>query len=131
MVRPYGVIQMRGLKATPGGRCHYCHRMTAPSDWQADDPGLVCTRDHITPASRGGIETVIACRRCNNVRGDAPYEMFVWWMQHVNDDKNASAMRREFQRFVYEMAVIGFRERTGYDGDTAEPWGEFLKLSRR
>ena len=60
-----------------GGRCYYCGRMTTTIDMHSD---LAATRDHLVPKSRGGAllprNLVLACRRCNELRGHSNAEAF-------------------------------------------------------
>ena len=54
--------------------------MTRPPLGSPEDRGLDATREHILTQSRHGGHTEHnvdwACRRCNNLRGDMPYEAF-------------------------------------------------------
>ena len=55
-----------------GDFCHYCER-------ELDDDCR--SLDHVIPRSRGGVNAlfnlVLACKRCNNLRGDMDYDEFV------------------------------------------------------
>lgn len=52
------------------------------------DGGRLATRDHIVPQSEGGAlhpdNLVLACKRCNNIRGSMPYEDFVRYAKGGN-----------------------------------------------
>jgi 5-methylcytosine-specific restriction endonuclease McrA len=66
-----------------GTACPYCKRVM-----DIGHPDLMPTEDHVHPRSRGGVETVWACWKCNNVKGDMTmpeWEAFMaahpaWWL---------------------------------------------------
>jgi 5-methylcytosine-specific restriction endonuclease McrA len=50
-----------------GTFCCYCKRqLTKPGD----RANTAFTRDHVIPASRGGVRKVPCCRKCNNLKAD-------------------------------------------------------------
>lgn len=55
-------------------KCHYCRRETIRSILLKRNDPLTRTRDHVIPLSKGGTNArenkVIACLRCNNLKGD-------------------------------------------------------------
>lgn len=66
------------------GHCHYCrHPLTKPT---ATNHGRrMATRDHIIPASRGGVKTVPCCFHCNNLKADMmPDEWMAWRSRNPN-----------------------------------------------
>ena len=64
--------------------CFYCGRTcrSRPSrpSRKGNRPGDACTTDHLTPRSRGGTNdpdnVVLACRQCNEDKGDLDLEEF-------------------------------------------------------
>lgn len=67
----------RGLFKKFHGKCHYCDR---PLQWGKGFSNSA-TIDHIIPRARGGSyvksNLVLACFRCNNLRGDMSYGGFL------------------------------------------------------
>lgn len=71
--------------------CHYCKRQLIDpkldKSWRRAN--LSATRDHVVPKSRGGRETVWACRKCNGLKADLPFELWElvmkehpsWWVK--------------------------------------------------
>lgn len=55
-----------------GDQCHYCE-----IDLNSENRSL----DHVVPRSQGGVNAlfnlVLACKDCNNLRGDMDYDEFV------------------------------------------------------
>ena len=67
----------RKRRSDQTGRCFYCDRETQT---QTQNCGTLRTRDHFWPRSKGGTQCVIACRRCNEMKGDQlPNEFFDKW----------------------------------------------------
>ena len=68
---------LRRLIREHGGKCHYCGRDVT----KKRDGSRLATRDHIVPQSEGGTlrpnNLVLACKRCNNIRGSTPYGEFL------------------------------------------------------
>lgn len=68
---------LRRLIREHDGKCHYCGRDVT----KKGDGSRLATRDHIVPQSEGGTlhpdNLVLACKRCNNVRGSTPYDVFL------------------------------------------------------
>jgi len=71
----------RRVKNT-GKACHWCQRVMDKDDATT---ALWPTRDHFEPQVRGGKETVVACRACNQMKGDMPAALWVTVMRHVPD----------------------------------------------
>lgn len=73
-----------------GMRCHYC-KLTVSRDVTQEHPRHA-TLDHMTPVARGGSNAddnlVCACRRCNNVKGNMPYDAFLWYRHMVVRGEN-------------------------------------------
>ncbi len=87
-------------QAAPFGHCTYCNRaLLAPGRAKRSK-----TRDHVMPKSAGGRKTVLACRHCNNLKGDFYPEQWQrimadhpqWWSKfHTRTDLlKAEATRR-------------------------------------
>ncbi len=104
------------MKFVRAGECHYCQRRTfEPGTPEAfSDHGRVGTADHVTPRSIGGRDVVLACARCNNARGDAPYPLF----KHFAASRlpNSRWGGREFRLWLYSLAKTEFKRN---DRDTA------------
>ena len=69
------------------------------------------TIDHVVTQGRGGKSNpenlLWSCRRCNNLRDEVPYEVFVCFSQHVlmqYPDKHPAVLRKALTEFVYWMA---------------------------
>lgn len=63
------------------GLCYWCTIPVRPWPWRKGPwPHDAATRDHLTPASRGGSDDstnlVLACFWCNTHRGDRPVSMW-------------------------------------------------------
>lgn len=70
-----------------GGRCRYC-RFALPKPKRSDKGRLIATIDHVEPLSAGGQRmapdnVVLACERCNRMRGAAPFEDFATFWDNV------------------------------------------------
>lgn len=69
-----------------GQRCAYCDRVLQGTTARSL---VAATKDHTVPVSRGGRETVWACRQCNRMKADltpAEWSAFMavhprWWEQ--------------------------------------------------
>jgi hypothetical protein len=71
-----------------GGKCHYCERDTVLHSMHQNRRDFA-TLDHIIPKVRGGTRIlpnlVMACKRCNTIKGDMFYETFMTIRQtHIN-----------------------------------------------
>lgn len=95
-------------------RCCYCGTYFDDSD-----PHKMATFEHVLPQDHGGNSQignlVIACRWCNNVRGNIPLSVLVtilrngdWpvWM-HGNDEKDARNYLNQ-RYMIYELAKLSF-----------------------
>jgi hypothetical protein len=96
-------------------RCHYCQRRVYPagSHEVIAMPGCRATKDHVIPKSLGIVadedrqRTVIACEDCNNIKGDAPVDQFVFWLaQGIKGERSKRA--RHFREFRALLSVAGF-----------------------
>jgi hypothetical protein len=96
--------------------CHWCHRETFAMGSVAarSDPGVTRTRDHVIPKRfvKGviGIEgnLVPACRHCNEIRGDAPYEVFRFFVDRA-DKRQRHNWRNLFETFRFELQRAGLK----------------------
>lgn len=104
-----------------GGRCHYCRlefHKVPKSDF---DPEKAATIEHLIPRSqehlipkeyRGKFNTVLACTRCNGLRGNMDYELFEYFGRTVirpNRDVPTPILRRALRQFVDSLAMIAVR----------------------
>lgn len=102
-----------------GMRCHYC-KLTVSKTLDDIHPRYA-TVDHMTPLSRGGSRDddnlVCACRRCNNVKGNMPYDAFLWYRHMV--------VRGENPEDLLAAVAIVFGEVSSRPGDcvvTEDVW---------
>jgi hypothetical protein len=77
-------------------RCTYCKREMIKPPKDGVLSGLMRTRDHVIPLSRGGVDLkrniVPACYRCNSLKGDMmpdAWQQFMadnpcWWASQIN-----------------------------------------------
>lgn len=101
------------------GRCHYCSRdvYSAGSVEARANPNVLATRDHIFPTpvrGRAGAkahQTITACRECNHLRGDAPYEVFAWFMRQHDDEqiRKRTALGQEWRHLRFDLVIAGFK----------------------
>lgn len=70
--------QWEGKFLKCGMRCHYCYK---PLVLRTDNPDEEATKDHLTPVSRGGSNTidniVPACWKCNRRKGSMTEQEFI------------------------------------------------------
>lgn len=78
----YGRTTIRRHKLWDSGHrfCCYCEcRMTRPTKNEHSGP-MTATLEHLQPSSKGGAtskrNTSLACRDCNELKGDLTYEQF-------------------------------------------------------
>lgn len=66
------------LRKDHGENCHWCGVAMEFDNVKSPQSATV---DHLVPVSRGGSNrvknTVLACRACNNARGDMPWKVWV------------------------------------------------------
>lgn len=113
--------QSRRILKRDGMRCHYCN-LTVSKDLLDCHPRYA-TVDHKTPLARGGSQDddnlVCACRKCNGVKGNMPYEAYLWY-RHM-------AVRGEQPEVLLAAIAIVFGEVCswyGFYAATKDAWGE-------
>lgn len=67
-------------------------------------PGYERTRDHAEPKAHGHSAIVFSCRRCNNAKGDAPYALFVAFLE-TRPFLDEQTLGSKFRRWVYARAL--------------------------
>lgn len=77
--------QRKRLFEEQGGRCYYCSTimLLAKIPNGVRQPSNLATLDHIIPVSKGGacgptLNCILACRSCNNERGDQDARDFLF-----------------------------------------------------
>lgn len=95
--------------------CHYCPALIYPkgSKEARANPEQTATKDHIRPQSlaRSGSPKgpiVLACSLCNGLKGDTPYEVFVFWRKNTKA-KTREGLFQDYARFKFELLCAGFR----------------------
>lgn len=109
-------MSVKVSKLDPMGRCHYCNRVTYPpgSHPAIYDPNCMGTRDHVNPRRLACVEdqlkeeVVHACHECNSIKGDSPYDVFVFWMQHRDKLAGKKMRNDEFRDFIFALTLTGF-----------------------
>lgn len=102
--------------------CCYCKReCLSPSFAEDKDPnirGQVGSVEHKIPRSEGGTNDgenlLLACQRCNSMRGSLNYDIFKMFAHHVLEKyPNAPSvyLRAALQQFVTSLAEIAIRNR--------------------
>lgn len=93
--------------------CHYCRGvMTLPKG--AHCKPSTRSRDHITPKrfvpprERSQMPTVLCCVACNQLRSDAPYEVFRAYMDRCYT-MGRQANTKGFAIFRYLLLMAGLR----------------------
>lgn len=104
--------------------CHYCgaevRRLGRLPDG-VDAPDDLWTEDHIESQHsprREGTDTVIACYRCNQIKGNAPYDVFRFWISRRGD---RPPTKQDFLHFCHELMIFGLAELLEDEIETAEP----------
>lgn len=67
-----------------GRPCPYCTRPMADSQSGAS---TAATRDHIVPATRGGITKITVCTRCNHEKADRTLTEWSKFLRETYDDR--------------------------------------------
>ncbi len=107
----------RRRKDSVGRPCPYCkRRMLAHKDVRDErSHGLVATVEHIKTQASGGtheaINIMIACQRCNNLRGQLDYDLFLDFARTIIQKfpNTPTVILREYlNAYVRELAAIGF-----------------------
>jgi len=104
------VRAQRNLAA--GQKCPYCKReMRARPDPEAEHDDRVATIEHVVTQGRGGgnqpYNMIWACKRCNNLRGSVPYDVFVLFSRVVvrqYPDAPKAFLKKAMLEFVYALA---------------------------
>lgn len=101
-------------------KCHYCQRQMNFINGSKSR----ATREHLVPKSRGGQDTYsnmrAACHRCNNRRGDLPYNVYLAFCRLHGHDQSISAVLKSLSRSQYELnrelydAIVN---RTAWNGE--------------
>lgn len=95
--------------------CHYCRvKMSAPKANIYSDSAA--TIDHVIPQTKDGPNTadniVIACARCNGLKGHTSYEIFIVFARVViKQYPNAptTLLRLALRQFIDSLAEIAIR----------------------
>lgn len=106
-----------GHKSHQVGRCAHCGTMTYGHGTPEVriNPGCKATRDHIIPRATGlnapgrPHATVLACEDCNQIRGDAPVDVFRFWLRKNTTGTGARKARMQaFRQFRLALEMCGF-----------------------
>lgn len=97
-----------------GDPCHYCGLpMTANNSNDERPLPTAASEDHIILKSRGGTREahniVIACTRCNNLRGDTNYEIFLMFSRFIlrkYPHTPTPYLRLSLNQFIQSLAEI-------------------------
>lgn len=107
-------------KLAQGQKCPYCKReMLGPTDVHHDTSERMATIEHIVTQGRGG-ETqasnmIWVCRRCNNLRGDIPYEVFVQFARIIivqYPEIPKPFLRNALREFILHLALGALGKRS-------------------
>jgi len=97
-------------------RCTYCNRRVfAHNTAQVrSDPWCQSTRDHRFPkylckACNVTDVLVVACRGCNMAKGQAPAEVFEFFIRQKPYSPPGNMRKVEFEAFVFQLAIAGYR----------------------
>jgi len=101
-----------------GQKCPYCKReMRLEPDPACE---LSPTIDHVVTQGRGGKSNpenlLWSCRRCNNLRGSVPYDVFVAFSRYVLiqfPNHPAAFLRNALREFVYWLAFAALGKKDG------------------
>jgi hypothetical protein len=107
------------LQKAIGTPCAYCKRPMSMTK-----PGLLPTRDHVWPRSKGGKYTIWACYDCNHIKGAMTPEEWTaymaafphWWGGVPKESKREfHELRRHSQGIEGEVSA-GMEQLAGYAG---------------
>lgn len=92
--------------------CHYCDRKVYPSTSPEVMANSHCmrTHDHVDPepsGRRSQSKIVTACHGCNNLRGDTPYEIFLFFRKTYKST-SVLADRTFYRKFCFDLMRTGF-----------------------
>lgn len=99
------------------GRCCFCNALMFPagSPEVRADPFCQQTREHMIPQSidkkRLNVKANLrpSCHGCNDMKGDAPWQIYAWFVRQPGIMQMARPQRRQqFRSFVYACALAGF-----------------------
>jgi hypothetical protein len=121
-------------------RCHYCSKpMHARGSIPGrEDPGSVKTRDHVIPLMMGnsgkvGLRNlrdtprniVACCEDCNAIKGDAPVEVFLYFLRNYPQKASRTVRQLAFRQFVYSLTRVGlgaaFAEHDRFERKSSSP----------
>lgn len=95
-------------------KCFYCGCDIYPhgSRALALDEGAKKTRDHIVPVMMGSAyltanNVVPCCADCNNVKTDAPAEVFMYFLRNFKPRTPIKERRLAFKQFCYSLTRVG------------------------
>lgn len=99
-----------------GQKCPYCRRPMLAEP--VDGSGREATVEHVVTQGKGGGDhhenLIFVCKRCNNLRGEVPYEVFVVFARVVlrqYPDAPRSFLVGAMREFVYALAEGGLNRR--------------------
>lgn len=120
------------------GICHYCDREVIPGA----RTGRQFTMEHIKAKSKGGSDEIenlaCACRRCNTLRGNAPYEWFLWFLENYGPENLPEWNTKAHNRLTNQIATL-FRKgvsrskrriRMTYRKDMGQVYEELRELTK-
>ncbi len=116
------------MKQGYGKPCCYCRRRVIKdgTDEAYDDPGLVLSIEHKQyPKSKGGNNHTenldIACKRCNNLRGNIAIELFEPFSRVVIQqypDIPMPILREALRNYIYHLAELSIKNNAGIKNAT-------------
>lgn len=103
--------------------CHYCDRRViafagsvSPDTATVDHYRPKCVRGYLEP-----MKTVVACRRCNSMKGSTPPEVFKRYIEVFGEAGLNNG--RAYRLFCYRLMGAGLRyERVEQDMCEEFPW---------
>lgn len=98
--------------------CYYCRRIMIPYNLlkEGDDEFKASSVEHIVCRSNGGTDDIknleIACKRCNQLRGNIPHDVFMEFARVVirqYPEHPTKVLRSALNQFIYFLAEGGLR----------------------
>lgn len=95
-------------------KCHYCTREVYPTGHLnvIADPGRLITCDHRVPKTllkrqqiQDPLNHLIACARCNGMKADTPYEVFMYYIEMTGKIGLSNASM--YRKFVFNLTLRG------------------------